>query len=111
MTRCTVMSHSVLCKCLALVVGALIVAGCDSGTQPAKSSLDNMSEAEKSAQIQKTFDQSMEKNQEAMKMQGVDAAPSGANPTGGFQPPESMKKYMNKQGGGGTPSTPPSSNP
>jgi len=85
-------------KCLGLLIGSLILAGCGESTAPAKSSLDNMSESERAAKIQQTVDQQMDMNKKAMEQQGQEMKPpEGA----GFVPPESMNKYMKKQAGGG----------
>lgn len=109
------MSFSSLHKVLVLIGSCVLFIGCG-GTGPAKSSLDSMSEEERSKVMQKTITDTTEKNMEAMKRQGMmegKTPPPGVDPnSGGFQPPESMKKYMKGQGGGtggtGT-STPPSS--
>jgi hypothetical protein len=85
-------------KCLALAIGVVFFAGCGGGTQPAGSSIDKLPEAEKAKVIQSTIQNTMEKNQQAMEQQGMPTPVPGS-----FQPPESMKKYMNRQGGGGAP--------
>src|SRR5262245_52331309 len=86
-------------KCLALAIGVVFFAGCGGGAQSAGSSIDKLPEAEKAKVIQNTMQNTMEKNQQAMEQQGMQA-PAGTTAPGGFQPPDSMKKYMNKQGGG-----------
>jgi hypothetical protein len=108
------MSFANLYRGLVLIVGCSLFIGC-SDTAPAKSSLDSMSDEEKSKVMQKTIQDTTQKNLDAMKQQGMmdQTPPPGSDPSkGGFQPPESMKKYMKGQGGGsggsGT-STPPGS--
>jgi hypothetical protein len=67
-----------------------------------------MSDAQKQQTVQNTVQTQMEKNQQVMQQQGITNEtqyPPGTTPPVGFQPPESMKKYMNKgaAGPGATP--------
>lgn len=80
---------------LVCAAGSLLIAGCGSGSGGASSSLDKMTETQRNEVMQKTVQNTMEKNVDAMKQAGMNPE-AGA----GFQPPDSMKKYMNKGGGG-----------
>jgi len=108
------MSFSKLHKVLFLIGSCTFFIGC-SDTGPAKSSFDSLSDAEKSKVMEKTVQDTKQKNMDAMKQQGMmdQTPPPGSDMSkGGFQPPESMKKYMKGQGGGSgaaETSTPPSS--
>src|SRR5262245_57825358 len=75
---------------LVCAAGTLLIAGCGSGSGAASSSLDKMTETQRNEVMQKTVQNTMDKNLDAMKQAGM-------NPEGGagFQPPDSMKKYMN----------------
>lgn len=96
------MSKLSLRKAMFLFAGSLLLAGCPSSGGSSKSTLDSMSETQRKAKMEETIQQTMDKNKEAMEKQGMTAPPG----TSGFQPPESMKKYTNKQGGGAGTSAP-----